>query len=434
MKNGFIIGTSAVLATAGLIAGGVALNNKFAKDKFTIKHGDSVLVGDKEKAPVDAFNPEESLTPAEKLMCQEFAERTNQMVVSIVNYGSEYLTIQTYTADYGIYDVVQDMAERCRGSLYRTNLADQYDKAFISFNGELISVQEMEDILPEKMVEFKAGYYEFNVIGDYYARVIFEDLDGSYFAETEDGYFHTDNNGIIQTPPTAKEIDGYTFVGWSIEKDNIDKIVDLATHSFSFANITSVYPIYVNADGDVLPSAITITLHLPGYDTILHGEIGQSSYTLNRATISRLGVVTKGVTFVGFTTEQWDTSNVQDSMEITESCDIYVLYKNNETQEVLPSYQVQGVNVMCGETMKTVVFCNYFDSSLLSYFNNFNISQFMENVPDDTIVISINNITTGEIIEPNHFTVDNLASGSTYQFIVGIEQDYINLWGHAPTT
>lgn len=429
MKNGFIIGTSAVLATAGLLAGGVALNNKFAKDKITIKHGESVLVGDKDKAPVDAFNPEESLTPEEKLMCQEFAERTNQMVVSIVNYGSEYLTIQTYTADYGIYDVVQDMAERCRGSLYRTNLADQFDKAFISFNGELISVQEMEDILPEKMVEFKAGYYEFNVIGDYYGRVIFEDLDGSYSAETEDGYFHTDNNGIVLAPPIADEIEGYTFVGWSTEKENIDKIIDLATHSFSFAYITSVYPIYVNAEGEVLPSAIVVTLHIPGQDVKLHGEIGESSYTLNRATLSKLGVITKGVTFVGFVTEQWDTSNVQDTMEITEDCDIFVIYQNSETQEVLPSYQAQGVNVMCGETVKTVVFCNYYDSTLLSYFNNFNIRQYIDDAPSGTIVVSINNVTTGEVIKPGEFTADNLSSGSTYQFIVGTQEDYTNQWG-----
>lgn len=429
MKNGFIIGTSAVLATAGLLAGGVALNNKFAKDKITIKHGESVLVGDKDKAPVDAFNPEESLTPEEKLMCQEFAERTNMMVVSIVNYGSEYLTIQTYSADFGIYDVVQDMAEYCRGSLYRTNLADQFDKAFISFNGELISVQEMEDILPEKMVEFKAGYYEFNVVGEYYGRVLFNDLDGSYSAETEDGYFHTDNNGIIQTPPTADEIDGYTFVGWSIEKDNIDKIIDLATHRFSFANVTSVYPIYVNAEGEVLPSAVVVNLHIPGNDIKIHGELGQSELVLNHDTILNLGVIEYGIEFVGFVTEQWDTSNPQSTISITEDCDIFLVYKNSSTQEVMPSYQTNGVKIVCGNTTKTIVYVFDEYSNVISYFNNISVSQFIENAPSGTRVVSINNLSSGETIKPRQFTLDNLCSGCTYEIIVGTQEDYTNQWG-----
>lgn len=397
MKKEFFLTTATVLACAGVVVGGIALNNKFAKNKITIQHGDAVWIGDN-KNPV---KDEDSITePVQESLYNDYCEKNNLMFCNLITPGSLDFLPCTFCSDATGENILYYLLNSASAQ------ANNYDKFFqgILVDGVLVNYDNYETVA--ESFKWEPKYKEIAVVLDQKPIVSFANIYGTVDNNSyghDYSYFLVNDDGSLNCPYVTSEINGYHFAGWSTEYKNPNLIISLDTYRITerLPETPIFYPIYLNDNGEVYEITLfQVSIYLNSAQIESFDDLTGSFHITNG---SYDYFTFLGIELAGYSYDINGDTGIYEELVITESCNIYAMYRNADGT-IIPYSDVIQILV---DNVDVATVCYANDADAVDYLNN--LEFVLPNARIDTIETH-----NGETIEYGAITSTHLVPGGYY--------------------
>ncbi len=334
----FLVGAIGALTVAGLAVGGVAIHNKIADKKITIKRGDSVWLGDKEQAPITTPT-DEDMSAMDKY-CQD-----NHCMMVNVAYIGDYVDslLMTFSSkEEMLYGLVNNSVMfNIQGNMPE---AEILGLATDTNGANLISQEEFETKLPEL---YEEKYVQLYVIVDNSPKATFSVNGQAIEASTNNYYFKTKADGTLNYPKDPDAPEGYIFAGWSPMYLDVKQIVDKTTYKPE--GFVELHAVFVHSEtGAPYDYNLTVNFHYNLNHTApwQDGSGSDSIDCSDRATVD-LGTTFDGLTLIGWSESPDDVENLRDNLIFhrDDNLNVYAVYQDSEGHKYSYS-QVKGFDVV----------------------------------------------------------------------------------------
>ena len=352
--NKFAVSAISILATLGVVTGGVAVYNHLpnVQDKLTISVGESVLVGDSSNS--GTTRPPE-VVDVNTADIDKFAKENHCMMILAINLNS-----LPHSDGFESQLIRVNSAEEIKTALDNTYWEDNAtNDANTVWKGWALSedgaiIEDFESIYEE-------GFVTIYAVTDIYPAYALQVL-GSPI-ENEDGgyYFKADKDGKITNlpeDPDDQAPEGYTFAGWSTSNETgIDDIVDLSSVSLpqptnGTDGVTIFYAVFVNDSGEAYDrnyfKSFEVTFN---YDGNMSESITYTHYEF-QSELPQPDLEAYGYTFVGWyemeIVMEPDENMLYTDIEntkLTGPLNLYALYQDAEGNYAT-SFMLQMIHEM----------------------------------------------------------------------------------------